>query len=298
MVALARVTADLAEARGPDVACSIEVPVAWFEAGATLQIQLPRLMTCARCEGGGCDACGRRGAFEQRAAGIASEVAVVLPRQPAATCAPVKLRLPALGARAPRSPAAGGAPLAPAAVPDAPQVELEPSLGEAPAAETREVPAAEAQALEGLEGAQGLAGAEPAGAQDTAAAMLALPAGEGQAVPAAEAEALPAAGEPRELPPGHLLLTVIPRAPDPAWAPPSNVQALVLAPAQRSFWAWLQPLEMLLFPDRLVAALGDFWRARAPAVLRSRPVWIWAALAVVVTVLSVWLLTRSGSRSQ
>jgi hypothetical protein len=73
------VTQDLDEPRGPDVACSIEVPRAWFEQGATLQLQLPRLLNCARCNGGGCDACQRRGAFEQESAGIAKEVAVGLP---------------------------------------------------------------------------------------------------------------------------------------------------------------------------------------------------------------------------
>ena len=100
MVALARVTQDLDEPRGPDVACSIEVPQDWFLLGATLQITLPRLLSCARCDGGGCDVCERRGAFEQQAAGIASEVAVVLPMQAAESHAPVRLRLPALGARA------------------------------------------------------------------------------------------------------------------------------------------------------------------------------------------------------
>ena len=82
------------------MACSIEVPENWFWVGATLQIALPRLLSCARCDGGGCDACERRGAFEQEAAGIASEVAVVLPLLPAERCGPVRLRLPALGARA------------------------------------------------------------------------------------------------------------------------------------------------------------------------------------------------------
>ena len=36
----------------------------------------------------------------------------------------------------------------------------------------------------------------------------------------------------------------------------------------------------------------------APAALRAFPAWSWAVLAVVVTVLGFWLLTRSGSRSQ
>src|SRR6185295_11928044 len=83
-----------------DVACSIEVPQDWFLVGATLQIALPRLLSCARCDGGGCDACERRGAFEQQAAGIASEVAVVLPIQSPEHYSAVRLRLPALGARA------------------------------------------------------------------------------------------------------------------------------------------------------------------------------------------------------
>jgi hypothetical protein len=114
--------------------------------------------------------------------------------------------------------------------------------------------------------------------------------------PATEAPAV--AEEPRGLPPGHLLLTIIPRVPEPGWSPPSNVQALVLAQPRRSPWAWLQPLELLLFPDRLAAALRAWWQTRAPAALQALPAWIWAVLAVVVTVLSFWLLTRSGSRSQ
>ena len=81
--------------------CSIEVPAAWFEVGATLQILLPRLLPCARCDGGGCDACGRRGAFDQQTAGIANEVAIVLPVQAPGSSTAVRLRLPALGARAP-----------------------------------------------------------------------------------------------------------------------------------------------------------------------------------------------------
>jgi hypothetical protein len=82
------------------VACSIEVPENWFWVGATLQIALPRLLACARCDGGGCDACERRGAFEQTAAGTAKEVAVVLPVLHPERCVPVRLRLPALGAQA------------------------------------------------------------------------------------------------------------------------------------------------------------------------------------------------------
>jgi hypothetical protein len=41
----------------------IEVPDAWFEEGAHIEVQLPQRVVCARCEGGGCDACGRAGAI-------------------------------------------------------------------------------------------------------------------------------------------------------------------------------------------------------------------------------------------
>ncbi|HVZ32751.1 MAG TPA: hypothetical protein VG963_10015, partial [Polyangiaceae bacterium] len=81
MVPLARVTQDPDEPRGPDVIYSIEVPARWLELGATVQLRLPRLLPCARCQGGGCDGCERRGAFEQTAAGIPNELAVTLPRQ-------------------------------------------------------------------------------------------------------------------------------------------------------------------------------------------------------------------------
>jgi hypothetical protein len=100
VVALARVTQDIDEPRGPDVVYSIEVPARWLEVGATVQLQLPRLLSCARCQGGGCDSCERRGAFEQLASGIPSELALTLPRQAAGPCSTVCLRLPASGARA------------------------------------------------------------------------------------------------------------------------------------------------------------------------------------------------------
>jgi hypothetical protein len=48
---------------GPDVMHRIEVPEVWFEEGAHLEIELPQRLACARCEGGGCDACGRAGAI-------------------------------------------------------------------------------------------------------------------------------------------------------------------------------------------------------------------------------------------
>lgn len=60
-VELARLDIDPAENRGPDVVHRITVPAAWLFRGGTLGCQLPRKLACARCEGGGCDTCGRSG---------------------------------------------------------------------------------------------------------------------------------------------------------------------------------------------------------------------------------------------
>lgn len=95
---LARVTNDLDEPRGPDVMHTVEVPADWFGEGASIEVTVPRLLMCARCEGGGCDVCARKGAFEAALAG-SNEVVITLPRQPGSTPAPIRLRLPACGAR-------------------------------------------------------------------------------------------------------------------------------------------------------------------------------------------------------
>jgi hypothetical protein len=58
-------------------------------------------LPCGRCQGGGCDGCERRGAFEQIASGIPSELAVTLPRQGQGPRSAVCLRLPDSGASAP-----------------------------------------------------------------------------------------------------------------------------------------------------------------------------------------------------
>lgn len=96
MTVLARVTNDVDEPRGPDVLHTVEVPMEWLGQGASVSVALPRLLTCARCEGGGCDACGRKGAFEQAGEG---PVVVSLPRQAGAVPAALRLRLPGYGAR-------------------------------------------------------------------------------------------------------------------------------------------------------------------------------------------------------
>jgi hypothetical protein len=96
---LARVTHDPEEARGPDVLSSVEVPARWLAEGATVEIRLPRLLPCARCEGGGCDVCQRKGAFERDPLAAPGELLVSLPRQAEGASNRVCLRLPGYGAR-------------------------------------------------------------------------------------------------------------------------------------------------------------------------------------------------------
>ena len=56
----------LSDPRGPDVVHTIAVPGDWLERGETIELELPRNLTCANCEGGGCDACDRAGAVTLR----------------------------------------------------------------------------------------------------------------------------------------------------------------------------------------------------------------------------------------
>ncbi len=42
----------------------VSVPAAWLEDGAELELVAPRRVPCARCDGGGCDDCGRSGALK------------------------------------------------------------------------------------------------------------------------------------------------------------------------------------------------------------------------------------------
>ena len=62
---LARITSP-DRPRGPDVEMTLSVPEEWVVEGATIEIELPRNLTCAACSGGGCDACERSGAVSLR----------------------------------------------------------------------------------------------------------------------------------------------------------------------------------------------------------------------------------------
>lgn len=69
--------AALDKKRSPRARVSIVVPTQWLREGARLEIDLPSKLRCDLCDGGGCDACNRSGAYrapEQR------PLAVTLPR--------------------------------------------------------------------------------------------------------------------------------------------------------------------------------------------------------------------------
>ena len=78
---LARVTTrTLNVPRGPDVFHRIRVPRAWLESGGAVEFELPRNLTCAACDGGGCDVCERAGAITLRGRGEPAEIlSVTLP---------------------------------------------------------------------------------------------------------------------------------------------------------------------------------------------------------------------------
>jgi len=60
------ITGEHGAPRAPDACHRVRVPRGWLTEGATIEVVLPRNLTCARCEGGGCDACDRSGAITVR----------------------------------------------------------------------------------------------------------------------------------------------------------------------------------------------------------------------------------------
>ncbi len=94
--------------RGPDVTHRIRVPRSWFEAGEVVEFELPRNVTCAACEGGGCDACERSGAVTLRARDELAEIlSVTLPlRKGQGEIRSIVIRIPEQGGFAPGDGAA------------------------------------------------------------------------------------------------------------------------------------------------------------------------------------------------
>ncbi len=100
--ALAKVALPTDRPRGPDAQLAVTVPESFFVEGATIEVEVPRNLSCATCSGGGCDACERSGAVSVRGrSDPAEKVEVTLPKPPSGdgATAPraVVLRIPEHG---------------------------------------------------------------------------------------------------------------------------------------------------------------------------------------------------------
>ena len=98
---LGRVTGGHDAPRGPDVSHRVRVPSDWLHEGLLIEIELPRHLRCAACDGGGCDTCERSGALTVRGRGEPAEIVEVrLPQRgpdSATDSRPVVIRIPELG---------------------------------------------------------------------------------------------------------------------------------------------------------------------------------------------------------
>lgn len=79
---LGKVVADKDDQSGPDVLLDIVVERDWLREAKTIEIELPRHLTCAACQGEGCGICGHSGAITVRERSeIAEIVRVTLPHR-------------------------------------------------------------------------------------------------------------------------------------------------------------------------------------------------------------------------
>lgn len=65
---------------GTRAKAAIEVPPRWCDDSVLVEVTLPRTLACARCEGGGCDSCGRSGALRGPKSEADRRVRVRLPQ--------------------------------------------------------------------------------------------------------------------------------------------------------------------------------------------------------------------------
>lgn len=79
---LGKVTGTIEVPRGADVSLRIAVPRLWLVEGRSIEVELPRNLTCANCQGGGCGKCSNSGAITLRGRGELPEmIQVALPEQ-------------------------------------------------------------------------------------------------------------------------------------------------------------------------------------------------------------------------
>lgn len=91
---LAKIELPEAGVRAGDALWDVALPRAWFDGEHRATLTLPRRLSCALCEGGGCDACARSGVLD---AGSSSEVDVTVPRLTEDQTA-VRMRVPGVEA--------------------------------------------------------------------------------------------------------------------------------------------------------------------------------------------------------
>jgi len=65
---------------GPRGRLAVDVPAPWLAEGATVEIVVPAVLACARCEGGGCDGCARSGGLRLTGDAAARTLQLTLPR--------------------------------------------------------------------------------------------------------------------------------------------------------------------------------------------------------------------------
>ena len=81
---LGRIVAERDSESGPDVLLDIVVEREWLRDAKTIEIDLPRHLCCAACQGAGCDICAQSGAITVRGRSELGEtVRVTLPQQTA-----------------------------------------------------------------------------------------------------------------------------------------------------------------------------------------------------------------------
>jgi hypothetical protein len=69
----------LDEGAGPRGRVQITLPAAWLMEGCRIEILAPRRLPCARCDGGGCDACGKSGVLRAPDDEAARRLEITLP---------------------------------------------------------------------------------------------------------------------------------------------------------------------------------------------------------------------------
>ena len=65
---------------GPRARLRVDVPESWLAEGAELSLTVPARLSCARCDGGGCDGCARSGALRAPEQAEARVVRAQVPR--------------------------------------------------------------------------------------------------------------------------------------------------------------------------------------------------------------------------